>query len=479
MLFNSIDFIFIFLPVCFFVFVNLKKKNIIVFWLSICSIFFYSYWNINFVWVIFLSMIINFYISLKIKLSKIYLILGIIFNLLLLFYFKYSILFFNNDIIPNYILPLGISFFTFQQIAFLMDVKNLDTKEITFVKYFLFVTFFPQLIAGPIVKFKFFYDQLDKFFFSKKKIFLGLTIFFIGLFKKTVFADNLAFAANSVFNIKDASFDFSIFETWMGIISYSCQLYFDFSGYCDMALGLGMIFSIILPLNFNSPYKSSNIIDFWANWNITLTNFFKVYFYNNILKELSKFSNFYVCFVFGTLLYFLVIGIWHGAGINFVLFGIGHGVIIIFYRFFTNFLQNYPFVKKKLNKFIAIFINFIIVSLLWILFRAENFLIAKNIFSNAFSFDISLNLLNSVSISLIPNLLFELKKSTLILLISLIFIFVFPNTYDFFYKKKVFKIKKIKIKFKDNFLWVVFMAIIASFAIININDTSDFLYFQF
>jgi len=276
MLFNSYLYIFLFLPITFYIYFYLTSKKLIIFskiFLIFSSLFFYGWWNIIYLPIIIFSIIFNFYISLKLvkQKNKFLLIFAILTNILLLGYFKYYNFFIENinivtnstiDIVPI-ILPLAISFFTFQQIAYLVDSYNSEIKEYNFLNYTLFITFFPQLIAGPIVHHKQMMPQFIKtinFVKNYKNIMLGLFIFSLGLFKKVIIADTFATYATTGFDIASS---LNLFEAWATSLSYTFQLYFDFSGYTDMAIGSALLFNIKLPINFNSPYKAINIQDFW------------------------------------------------------------------------------------------------------------------------------------------------------------------------------------------------------------------------
>jgi len=307
MLFNSYEFIFVFLPITFFVYFYLNHKRFTeaskVF-LVCSSLFFYSWWSIAYLPMILVSMIFNYVIGRslnktfnnhdKVSVRRLILIFGVVLNLSLLGYFKYADFFLENINIAlsvnaeplNLLLPLAISFFTFQQIAYLVDTYRQETKEYSFLNYALFVTFFPQLIAGPIVHHKEMMPQFAKIrnkIKNYKNIAMGLFIFSIGLFKKVVIADTFAVWANNGF---DVATTLSLFEAWATSLSYTFQLYFDFSGYTDMAIGLALLFNIRLPINFNSPYKATNIQDFWRRWHITLSRFLRDYVY--ILLEATE-----------------------------------------------------------------------------------------------------------------------------------------------------------------------------------------------
>ena len=297
MIFNSFEFIFLFLPITIIGYFTLNKfnnYNLSKIWLIVCSLYFYSYFNPWYLPIILISILVNFFIASQLhkekykkNFKKTLFFCGILFNLFLLGYFKYydffinniNIIFKSNLKILHIVLPLGISFFTFQQLSFLIDTyKNEETKY-TFLNYCLFVTFFPQLVAGPIVLPK---EMLPQFEDKEKKTInynnmnKGLYLLAIGLVKKAFLADTIAIFANAGFSLENLTF----MDSWITSITYSLQLYLDFSGYCDIAMGIALMFNILLPLNFNSPYLSSNIKEFWNRWHMTLGRFNYIYIYS-------------------------------------------------------------------------------------------------------------------------------------------------------------------------------------------------------
>lgn len=391
MLFNSLSFILLFLPISVIVYYFLIQKRIILgarLWLVAVSLFFYAFWNVYYLPLILISMAINFTLgstitSSDVRLNKRFLlILGVIFNIGALAYFKYTDFFISNvnlifhTSIPfqHIALPLAISFFTFQQVAYLVDCYKGLTKDYDILSYTLFVSFFPQLIAGPIVAH---YEMMPQFMKisnlvkNYKNIFLGIFIFLIGLFKKIVIADTYAqFATIGFDELKTLDF----WGGWFTSLSYTVQIYFDFSGYCDMAIGSALMFNIYLPINFNSPYKALNIKDFWRRWHITLSRFLRDYLYiplgGNRKGELRSFSNVFTVFLLG--------GLWHGAAWTFVIWGALHGLANIIYRLWEK-------LNIKLNKFIAWFITFNFINITWVFFRAQNFSDALKVISAMFS----------------------------------------------------------------------------------------------
>jgi alginate O-acetyltransferase complex protein AlgI len=397
MLFNSYEFIFVFLPITFFVYFYLNHKRLTEAskgFLVCSSLFFYSWWNVAYLPIILASMIFNYVIGRSLNKTcnnkgkgfsrKAILIFGVVLNLSLLGYFKYADFFIENINIAfsvnaeslNLLLPLAISFFTFQQIAYLVDNYRQGTEEYDFLNYALFVTFFPQLIAGPIVHHK---EMMPQFAKTRNKvknyrnIAIGLFIFSIGLFKKVVIADTFAVWATQGF---DVATTLNLFEAWATSLSYTFQLYFDFSGYTDMAIGLALLFNIRLPVNFNSPYKATNIQDFWRRWHITLSRFLRDYVYiplgGNRKGGFRTYNNLMATFVIG--------GLWHGAGWTFVFWGFLHGLALIIQKLWEK-------LGFKLWSWFAWLITFNFVNIAWVFFRAKEWDDAVRILTSMVNFD--------------------------------------------------------------------------------------------
>ncbi|MGH6812311.1 MAG: MBOAT family O-acyltransferase [Methylocella sp.] len=353
MVFSSYLFIFAFLPIAlvgFMLIARLGPTHAKV-WLCIASVVFYGSWFPGWIPVLVISVLFNYAIGQGIRTSssepraKALLLFGVAANLLALFYFKYLVVVLGSiGISVNPIaLPLGISFFTFTQIAFLVDVSQGFALEYRFVNYVLFVTFFPHLIAGPIVHHKELMPQFEEkrnYRFQPSEFAIGLVIFIIGLAKKTLIADNLSVISFETLN----RLHIDMLGAWLGALTYSMQLYFDFSGYSDMAIGLARMFGIKFPLNFNSPYKATSIIDFWQRWHMTLTRFLTAYIYNpvaltiarrravvgksNSSKASKTLREFPELIALPTFVTMVLAGIWHGAGLQFVIFGALHGIYI-------------------------------------------------------------------------------------------------------------------------------------------------------
>ncbi len=379
MLFNSFEFIFLFLPITFFIYFYLNRKRLTEAskgFLVVSSLFFYSWWNVLYLPLILISMVFNYVIGASLtkakeqkKVSKKQLLtVGIIGNIGLLAYFKYTDFFIGNlnsafgsgISLLHLALPLAISFFTFQQIAYLVDSYRGETKEYNFLNYAVFVSFFPQLIAGPIVHHKEMMPQFAKVqnkVVNYKNIALGLFIFSIGLFKKVAIADTFAVWATAGF---DTATTLNFFEAWTTSLSYTFQLYFDFSGYTDMAIGAALLFNIKLPVNFNSPYKATSIQDFWRRWHMTLSRFLRDYVYiplgGNRNGHFATYTNLVATFLIG--------GLWHGAGWMFIFWGFLHGIAIVIQRIWNQ-------LGFRLNSILGWFITFNFINISWVFFRAE------------------------------------------------------------------------------------------------------------
>lgn len=384
MLFNSFEFIFVFLPVVFFGYFLLNKINFTVskIWLLCSSLFFYSWWNPKYLPLILISLIVNFTVGTLLGRNgpqwkrKLILTLGIVFNVSLLGFFKYYDFFITNlnfVIGANFnvlylVLPLAISFYTFQQIGYLVDSYRFETKGYRFYDFALFVSFFPQLIAGPIVHHSQVMSQfqdIDNRQINYKNIGLGMFVFSVGLFKKVAIADTFSVWANNGYSMAE---QLTFIDAWMTSLSYTFQLYFDFSGYSDMAIGLGLLFNIVLPRNFNSPYKALHIQDFWRRWHITLSNFLTRYIYIPLGGNRKGESRTYV----NILIVFFISGLWHGAGWTFIAWGFMHGIASVIYRWWS--AKGYT-----LYKAVAWFITFQFINATWVFFRAPTFEVALHV----------------------------------------------------------------------------------------------------
>lgn len=378
MLFNSYIFILLFFPLCmvgYFTLNHFKRYTLAQTFLLGMSLWFYGFFNPSYLLIIVISIIGNYFITWIMKktnnvnLKKVELIVALLLNIGVLFYFKYFDFFieninsiFNTEFaLNNILLPLGISFFTFQQISYVIDFYKGEVKQYDFLQYASFVVYFPQLIAGPIVT----HDELiPQFMDINKKKFnwenfsRGMLMFVLGLAKKVLIADTFGNAANWGF---DNVADLNTTNAILTVLSYTIQIYFDFSGYCDMAIGIGKMMNIELPINFDSPYKALTITEFWERWHKTLTRFFTKYIYIPLGGSRKGKIRTYI----NIMIVFLVSGLWHGANWTFVLWGLMHGVFMVITRHFKKQFE-------KLHPALNWIITFGFLNITWIFFRANS-----------------------------------------------------------------------------------------------------------
>lgn len=465
MLFNCYEFIFLFLPATFFLYFALSRKKLVIAakaWLILASLFFYSWWNISFLPIILVSIAVNYAVGASLsslnpkntKFRKSMLIFGVAFNLLLLGYYKYFAFLVDN---ANAILgthwtvmakelPLGISFFTFTQIAYLVDAHRGQAKETSGESYSLFVTFFPHLLAGPIIHHRAVMPQFDRLrnhLVQHKNIFFGLFYFLMGLFQKVVIADYVGPIANMGF--LNAHF-LSLIEAWGALLAYALQIYFDFAGYSNMAIGLALIFNIRFPINFNSPYQATSIIDFWRRWHMTLSQFLRDYLYiplgGNRGGQFSRYRNIMLTMLLG--------GLWHGAGWTFVIWGGYHGLLIVL----NHGIQK---IRITLPKFLSILITFFFVCYGWVFFKSADLGQAWAMTRGLFGFQ-------GVRFSNFP---FLLRYDLFVIVFLCLIAWCWPNV--------EFWVKKIK----PSLFWLLFFVLVFIIDILYLNRASAFLYFQF
>lgn len=484
MLFNSINYILLFLPITCVVYYLLLKQKLIVaskIWLVFASIVFYGWYDPQYTSLLLLSMLGNFIIGTSfnapvfqsIKNRKILLIFGLVANILLLGYFKYAnffidnvnIIFHSHIEIAKIVLPLGISFFTFTQIAYLVDAYKNEAKEYDFLSYMLFVTFFPHLIAGPILHHK---EMMPQFNEVKRKVlkyknFLvsGIGLFLIGLFKKVCIADTLSlYVANGY----AGETNLSMLEAWIVMLSYTFQIYFDFSAYTDMAIGSAKILNIDLPQNFNSPYKAISVQDFWKRWHMTLSRFLRDYIYiplgGNRNGEIRTYTNLVLTMLIG--------GLWHGASWLFVIWGGLHG----FAQCINKLWQK---TKIEMPRSLAILITFLFVNLTWVIFRAETWEQANKIYSGLFNF-------SNFVIPKTVHLNFIFKTATTTTYENVLFILPLAFILVFFCNNSQQIVSKIKIDTKIKaIVYAVCCSILLLLCLVKIttNHYSEFIYFNF
>ncbi|WP_452224844.1 MBOAT family O-acyltransferase [Lacinutrix chionoecetis] len=475
MLFSSPIFLFLFLPFTLLVYYLAPKKfkNLI---LLVLSLGFYTWGEKELVLLIIASALIDYSAGLIIMYGKrkLGLVLSILFNLSILFYFKYSDFIFSNLVetlqyfniasyhansFANVILPLGISFYTFQTMSYTIDVYRGHVKANTnFIDFATYVTLFPQLIAGPIVR----YSHIEKEIKSRKTSYPlfaeGVERFIIGLAKKMIIANNCAFLVDGIFNLPPN--ESSALIAWLGVIAYSFQIYFDFSGYSDMAIGLGKMFGFNFPENFNYPYISKSIQEFWRRWHMTLSSWFKDYLYislgGNRKGNMRTYINLFIVF--------FVTGLWHGASWTFVIWGISHGLFIIIEKLGLNKLL------KKGGNAISVFYALFTVNVTWPIFRSDTITEAINYIKMMFNFKASTNF---------EYLNFYLSKETLIVLL---FALIFSTPVHRTFKAYMEKINPESIKFKTvQSLKIVslFSLLFISYMYIATDSYNPFIYFRF
>jgi alginate O-acetyltransferase complex protein AlgI len=379
MLFNSFVFIFGFLPLTFVLFYaagRLPRAAKLV--LTVLSLGFYAWWNPKYLVILCGSIVFNYaigdiiqkhYAAGRQKLTALWLTIGVVTDVALLGWFKYA-----NFLVDNLnalgaqlhlakiALPLAISFFTFQKIAYLVDSARGDAKHMKFLDFFLFASFFPQLISGPITHYKEVVPQFQTRRFGRliwRNVLVGLAIFAIGLFKKTVIADTLSGYANPLFGAPAMAHGFNPATGWLAAITFTLQVYFDFSGYSDMAIGLGRMFGVKLPLNFHSPFRARDIAEYWRRWHMTLQRFIVAYIFQPLTIPLSRlaatrgmgrWSSFALSIGFPLFVTFVIVGIWHGAGWTFVLFGVMHAIYLCVNQVWLEHLSNRKRALRKLKK---------------------------------------------------------------------------------------------------------------------------------
>ncbi|MGL5939487.1 MAG: MBOAT family O-acyltransferase [Waterburya sp.] len=527
MLFNSFEFIFLFLPLTIAVFFWLAKDNkrikkqIPITWLVIASLFFYGWWNPLNLPLIIVSMLVNYGLGYLIGnvlepgvKKKTVFILGIIFNLGLICYFKYANFLINNVnqvagtnlYLPTIVIPLAISFYTFQQIAYLVDAYRGETKEYNLQQYILFVCFFPHLIAGPIVYHKELLPQFENssiYKFSQQTLAIGLTVFVAGLFKKVIFADRIAEYSNLAFAAASQGVDLTFSEAWVGALGYTLQLYFDFSGYSDMAIGAAYMLGVQLPLNFNSPYKAISIVDFWRRWHITLSHFLRDYLYiplgGSRKGPFRRYMNLVITMLLG--------GLWHGAGWTYIFWGILHGVYLVInhlYRSLRKSLGHNLNNDGWLLRGLGWLATFIAVVISWVFFRANNFTTATSIIKSMFGFngiqlapflETYLGFLRNMGIGFLGfsvNVGISQKYATFGILILLFIAWYTPNIQQWMGKYNPTSTELVEyhqpqwqqrfwqyLSWRPNKIWTVIIAGLTSLSLLCFSRVSEFLYFQF
>lgn len=482
MLFSSFEFLFLFLPIVFLLFRLLQEvapTRVLISFLLLVSIAFYSWWKMEFLPIIIGSITVNFILGKLLanrrnSLSSNWLLgCGVLLNLTLLVYYKYAHFItmqlspLGVPIIEQGILPLGISFFTFQQLTYLVDIHRGKEEEKSFTTYALFVSFFPHLIAGPITHHGQILAQLRRIgtgFRSNINFASGLGIFAMGFCKKLLIADELGPVADSVFNAVHNGVNLSISDHWMGTFAYTLQLYFDFSGYSEMALGLGLMFGVRFPANFLSPYKSKSIIEFWRRWHMSLGWFLREYVYHPLGGSRKGPSRRYA----NLFIVLLISGIWHGAGWTFVLWGIGHGLLLVgnhWWRSHTN-------LRGKTYDILCHIATMTAVMAGWVLFRSASLSDTARMYRGLF-------VQSSDATSIIDrNQWFWIVGASIICLFM-------PNVIEIWGKYRPCLsldktlLRKTVLTARLNAKWGIIVAIMLYIGICRFSRVSPFLYFEF
>ncbi|MCX5830895.1 MAG: MBOAT family protein [Deltaproteobacteria bacterium] len=501
MFFNSYLFLFLFLPLSLVLFHALKNMGywcLSLLWLLAASLFFYGYGKTEYLLLLVISILINWWTAFflgKEKNGKVFLTAGILFNVLLLGYFKYSYFILDSvvsitglNLNPVVLaLPVGISFYTFQQIAFLIDTYRMPVERCRFTDYCLFITFFPKLFAGPIVRHREMMPQLAAKLelLVQEDIAVGITLFVFGLCKKVIIADLFGSYANPVFTTLAQGGIVNIYNCWVGVLSYTFQIYYDFSGYSDMAIGLSRMFGIRLPLNFHSPYKATNMVEFWHRWHITLSRFLRDYLY----IPLGGSHLGYLRMTVNLLITMLIGGIWHGAGWNFLWWGAWHGVGLVAAHGWWKLRSHNPGREKKtrLSCTLAWSLTFFYVTLGWVLFRAENMAVAGTIYKTLFALDgivlpaewSGIFTLTTWPISFHGS--FSRTPMAHLLLVFCLTLFS-PNSQELlrdYMGNDTIKIDSWMPKWTPSVPWALFVTTLFLAALANMSSVSEFLYFQF
>ena len=474
MLFNSYEFLFLFLPLVLFGYYVIFRVRGRTVCLTIMSYVFYGWWDYRFCGLMLLSTVIDYvaghrlYNGADVYKKKAWMILSIISNLSLLGFFKYWDLFATTlnhftgwffcggasatvspEVLPvlSLVLPVGISFYTFQSMSYSIDIYRGKAKPVSdFWRFACYVSLFPQLIAGPIVRYKDIAQQLEKRTHTWDKAARGIFFFILGLAKKVLIADSVAGVAGHIFNGNGGG---GLLPAWLGVTAYTLQIYFDFSGYSDMAVGLGMMFGFEFPQNFNSPYKAISITDFWRRWHISLSSWLRDYLYiplgGSRRGDLRTYANLFTVMLLG--------GLWHGASWTFLLWGVYHGALLALERLCGK--RNIFVVAPRIIQRIVVLL---IVMYGWVLFRCGSFsdiiIYTKTLFGGC-------GLRGNI------NTYIQEPLSLGAIFCAAIIALFMKNTWELNLKVSCW-----------TFLWMVTLFAI-SLCVIMVNSSSPFLYFQF
>jgi alginate O-acetyltransferase complex protein AlgI len=503
MLFNSHVFLFAFLPMVlagYYIVGKIGSTRWVVGYLVAVSFVFYGWWSVQYLALMAISIALNFLLGRIIEIyrtapnqsrsrnRKWLLAMGVAANLGVLGYFKYSNFFIDNvnstlgsDItLAPVLLPIAISFFTFQQIGYLMDGYRSGQPDRSLLRYALFISFFPQLIAGPIVHHSEMLSQYASERLGKLRasdLAIGGAMFTMGLFKKVVVADGIAAYATPVFNASAAGEAMTMGDAWIGGLAYTFQLYFDFSGYADMAIGLGRMLGIRLPINFYSPYKATSIIDFWQRWHMTLSRFLSGYVYiplgGNRRGPAWRSVNLMLTMLIG--------GLWHGAGWTFVFWGGLHGTYLVINHAWRGAAPTDP-VDSAFRTWVSRLFTFLLVSVSLVIFRADSMDAAGNILQAMFW-------INGMNLDAPLTLVVPDATNAVLWLVALLGVVWFaPNTYEIMSRyrpainlhgRRSPSAFQGRLKWQPSLSWGVTLAVAMVLAVILLNRTSEFLYYQF
>jgi alginate O-acetyltransferase complex protein AlgI len=475
MLFNSYEFLFVFLPVALiglYLMAHLRQLRAAIWWTGLASLVFYALGDVRLAPLLIASIGANYLLGGRImaaraaghaRAGRLWLIAGVAANLALLGYFKYTNFFLDNVAavaglaltMPQIVLPVGISFYTFTQIAFLVDCGRGEGHRYKFSDYLLFVSFFPHLVAGPILNHKSVVPQLESTEFGRpdaRAMYMGALFFAIGLFKKVIIADALAPNVRQVF---DNVPQLNLVEAWGGALLYTFQLYYDFSSYSEMAVGLALLLNVRIPINFNSPYKAISLIDFWRRWHISLSNFLRDYLYiplgGNRLGQARRYFNLLTTMVLG--------GLWHGAGWTFLAWGAMHGTGLAINHAFNAFWRG-----PKIPAFIGWPATFLFVVLAWVFFRAETIGDALGMFEAMFGLR---GMPDWNTVFSVKRFIGDPLETFALLGVLTAWVIVAPNT------QQMAESPKPRVAF------AAAAGLLAAYAVLNHDRASDFLYFRF
>jgi D-alanyl-lipoteichoic acid acyltransferase DltB (MBOAT superfamily) len=515
MLFSSNVFLLMFLPAALLGYHALGRfgRRAVFGWLSLVSLFFYGYWNPKYLWLLGGSIALNFAGSRLIVWAKseraktAWLVLAIAANLGLLFWFKYlfPLLHYFHGIgwmshgFGRVILPLGISFFTFTQIGYLVDLRQGEAEPQGLLSYTLFVTFFPHLIAGPIIHHSEMMPQFNAQRHSGLRaddMAVGATWFLMGLAKKVLIADTFGPVADAMYAHPHS---FGTQATWAGMLCYAVQLYFDFSGYSDMALGLARMFSITFPLNFNSPYKAANIIDFWQRWHITLTRYLTLYLFNPMALAMARrrmrqgkkatkkaqrtLEGFTQLIAFPMVMTMFLIGIWHGAGMQFILFGLVHAVYLCLNHAWRVFVPDESKLQKLLPLPVSVGLTFACVLVGQIFFRAESARDAFYVMGTLVGMHGGASLSGFGSVHLRSGFALSATRLWPVLAVMFFICWALPNTQEILGQveenERTRSVGMSRLRWRPNVVWACAVLVVTTAAMAMMYATTSFLYFQF